>query len=52
MYEIYEAAWRTTLILGVLLVVARVLGRRTLVQLTFFHFVVGTTIGKLVYLTA
>ena len=47
MNEIYEAAWRTTLILAVLLVVARVLGRRTLVQLTFFDFVVGTTIGNI-----
>lgn len=33
--------------LGVLLIIARILGRRTLAQLTFFDFVVGIVLGNI-----
>lgn len=45
--DVVNTIWRTTLILGILLVIARLLGRRTLSQLTFFDFVVGITIGNI-----
>jgi uncharacterized membrane protein YcaP (DUF421 family) len=46
MNDLLEASWRTSLILGVLLIITRVLGRRILAQLTFFDFAVGITIGN------
>lgn len=47
MNDFFNIIGRTSLILGLLLIIARVLGRRTLVQLTFFDFVVGLIIGNI-----
>ncbi|SHJ61573.1 YetF domain-containing protein [Propionispora hippei] len=38
---------RTLLILGALLLIARILGRRTLSELTFYDFVIGLIIGNI-----
>lgn len=38
---------RTLLILGYLLLIARILGRRTLSELTFYDFVIGLIIGNI-----
>lgn len=47
MNDFFNIIGRTSLILGLLLIIARVLGRRTLVQLTFFDFVAGLIIGNI-----
>lgn len=50
MNDLLSIFFRTSLILGLLLIVTRILGRRTLIQLTFFDFVVGITIGNIAVL--
>lgn len=50
MNELLDIGWRTSLVLCLLLIIARILGRRTLAQLTFFDFAVGIIIGNIAVL--
>lgn len=45
--EIFNLLLRTTLIFFVLLVLARLLGKKQMSQLTFFNYVTGITIGSI-----
>jgi uncharacterized membrane protein YcaP (DUF421 family) len=47
MNEIVDVILRTILCLMVLLLISRVLGRKTISQLTFYDFVIGLTIGNI-----
>jgi uncharacterized membrane protein YcaP (DUF421 family) len=45
--EVWEMIFRTTLTFIVLLVLARIMGKKQISQLTFFHYVTGITIGSI-----
>lgn len=47
MNEIVDVILRTILCLMVLLLISRVLGRKTISQLTFYDFVIGLTLGNI-----
>lgn len=43
----WEMIWRTTISFVVLLFLARIMGKKQISQLTFFHYVTGITIGSI-----
>ena len=43
----WEMIWRTTISFAVLLFLARIMGKKQISQLTFFHYVTGITIGSI-----
>lgn len=45
--EVWEMILRTTFTFVILLVLARIMGKKQISQLTFFHYVTGITIGSI-----
>ena len=43
----WDMIWRTTISFLVLLILARVMGKKQISQLTFFHYITGITIGSI-----
>lgn len=43
----WEMIWRTTISFAALLFLARIMGKKQISQLTFFHYVTGITIGSI-----
>ena len=43
----WEMIWRTTISFAVLLFLARIMGKKQISQLTFFHYITGITIGSI-----
>ena len=42
----WEMIFRTTISFAVLLILARIMGKKQVSQLTFFHYITGITIGS------
>ncbi|MDR3589105.1 MAG: DUF421 domain-containing protein, partial [Negativicutes bacterium] len=45
--EFAETVYRTLLALGALLIVVKIMGRRSLAQLTLYDYVIGLIIGNI-----
>ncbi|MEK3973702.1 DUF421 domain-containing protein [Psychrobacillus sp. FSL K6-1267] len=43
----WDMIWRTTISFLILLILARVMGKKQISQLTFFHYITGITIGSI-----